>query len=366
MVPPITNVTCDWHIIENCPAQIDTEVNGDIGLSSIHVVGDRTVAGTFFSAKGVADMVGVVNTQTVYNSIPNEYRVKIRINNSWFVYLDTTGLMMYLMSSKRGRQTAYFQLIMSIVAAYSTSDVAKIQDLVKPVLQVTLGSRGISTIDSGIYMICIGKVRDLKHLCTTLPASCSDDDDVYKYGKSDNIHRRMGEHSVSFKDADLKYAVYIASHLTSTAERAVSSLISSHSAATRFPMNKHREIFSVPAAMAKSLLDEVVHVCRQVSAGGLAEEQRLVAELERVKEGIVADNKLYEKTRATEAKYASQLTDMAARENEGLRSALRTSEEARKAAEDARLDLSQKLTSTQAQLIELAMLAPARKRVRRA
>ncbi|KNC75328.1 hypothetical protein SARC_12143 [Sphaeroforma arctica JP610] len=365
MAPTTNATTCDWRIVENCPAQIDTEANGDTGLSSIHVVGDRTVEGTFFSARGIADLVGVASPQTVYNTIPNEHRVKIKSKNTWAVYLDTIGLMMYLFSSKRGRQTTYIQWIMNIVAAYSTSDVAKIQDLVKPVLQVTLGSRGISTIDSGIYMIYIGKVQDLRHLCVTLPASCSGDDDVYKYGKSDNIHRRMGEHSISFKDADLKYAVYIASHLTGTAERAVSSLISSHSAATRFPMNKHREIFSVPASMAKSLLDEVVLTCRQVSAGSLVEEQRLAAELERIKDGIITDNKLHEKTRATEVKYTSQLADMAAREIESLRSTLRTSEDARKVAEDARLDLSQKLASSQAQLIELAMLAPARKRVKK-
>ncbi|KNC83959.1 hypothetical protein SARC_03823 [Sphaeroforma arctica JP610] len=244
-----------WCIVENCPAQIDTEANDIIGISSIHVVGDRTVAGTF--------LIGVANTQTVYNSIPNEYR--------W---------------------------TMNIGTAYSTSDVAKIRDLVKPVLQATLGSRGISTIDSGIMST----------------------------------------------NADLKYAVYIVLHMTSTAERAVSSLISSHSAATRFAMNKYREIFSVPAAMAKSLLDEIVQTCHQVSAGGFVEEQRLAAELERIKE-------------------VSSWTTSCMRRREP-RSALRASEEARKAAEDVRLDLSQRLASSQAQLIELAMLAPARKRVK--
>ncbi|KNC83872.1 hypothetical protein SARC_03897 [Sphaeroforma arctica JP610] len=240
---------------------------------------------------------------------------------------------MYLMSSKRRRQTTYIQWTMNIGAAYSTSDVAKIRDIVKPVLQVTLGSRGISTIDSGIYMIYIGKVRDLKHLCVTLPASCSDDD------ASTAEWTNMASHS--------KMRIL---NMPCTLRR--------HSAATRFPMNKHREIFSVPAAMAKSLLDEIVQTCRQVSTGGLVEEQRLAAELERIKEGIIVDNKLHEKTRATEAKDASRLADMAARENESLRSALRASEEARKAAEDVRLDLSQRLASSQEQLFELAMPAP--------
>ncbi|KNC87820.1 hypothetical protein SARC_00077 [Sphaeroforma arctica JP610] len=116
--PTTTDATSDWRMIDTCPEHIDT-ANSDMGLSSIHVVGDRSVTGTFFSARDIADLVGVESPESVYDSIPHEHRVKIKIADAWAVYLDTAGLIMCLVSSECGRKTTYIQRVMNNITTHS-------------------------------------------------------------------------------------------------------------------------------------------------------------------------------------------------------------------------------------------------------
>ncbi|KNC83064.1 hypothetical protein SARC_04682 [Sphaeroforma arctica JP610] len=348
----------EWRNIERCPPVIETNTSDNTELSQVHVVGDRTASGTFFCAKDIATLVDVSKSCKVYNTITNDNRVKIRIKGTLAVYLDTFGFIIYILSTKRGQSTGYAKWAMGLVAAYTTHDTAKIIELSAPSLQISLRRNNVdSPIPGGVYLIYAGTVGELKGLCDTLPLDVKDDHRIYKFGRSDNLHRRLGEHEHGFPGSTLAFAVYICSGTIGDAEAAIADIVSKHSATSKFPLKKQREVFCVPATMADALVDQLYNECRAFGAKSVSVD-KLVAE----KAMIQRDLKAVEDRALLTEQANHQVTEANRLTMESLNNAIANARRAYDEMRVAYFELAKKYDDARDRLMDFALLAPSSKK----
>ncbi len=137
---------------------------------------------------------------------------------------------------------------------------------------------------SCIYLFTLGTVKDLRKSMNIDP-KYTDDMIVCKYGNTNDLHRRTGEHKTTLgkiKKADLKlkYYSYVDTQLITKAENKLKKIIAPYNAELQY--EQYAELFVIDNKQLKELSEHYKDI-GQLFGGQMTESINRIKELETMK-----------------------------------------------------------------------------------
>ncbi|KNC80698.1 hypothetical protein SARC_06947 [Sphaeroforma arctica JP610] len=162
--------------------------------NGVETVGDGTIDNTFFKALDVSKMIGVSNSSKVVQGLESDEYVKIKIDNVEILFVTTLGLVKFIVSSRQARKGPNCRWLLEVILAFVIRDHMQITEHCANSLAAILPDTFLLGYPTGIYVLEIGTVGNLRDQCTQ-STNANDSDIVLKFGMSKtNIFRRLKEH----------------------------------------------------------------------------------------------------------------------------------------------------------------------------
>lgn len=196
--------------------------DNDNNIVEIEVRGEREFDKCFFKVKDIVEGFGmkylddnIIDKRSGYSrdvhykyfnvqQTGNSKKKKIKTT----LFLTYTGLLRVLFASHKGHADKFIKWASETLFAAQMGTKQQKNIVIAKMLGVTpeviksVFSKTASTLPC-IYLLYLGKVKDLREILD-IDNEYDDDDDVYKYGNTDDLDRRMGEHKRDFAKIGIK------------------------------------------------------------------------------------------------------------------------------------------------------------------
>lgn len=208
---------------------------------------------------------------------------KIKIKKELYITFNGLIRILFASSSKTANKFTNWATKTLFVAQMGTAD-QKLQ-LVSDITGVPIKATKVifdksANVIPGIYLICLGKVEELRDILD-IDDSYEDNDFVYKFGLSEDINRRSGEHQRKFKKMginDIKLCTYstIDPLNISKAETKLKKKFINYE--MMLPHEEFTELAVIPMKKLKQIKDEYAQL-GQLYAGHTAEMKQQINDL---------------------------------------------------------------------------------------
>lgn len=318
----------------------------------IEVRGERHYDKLWFKAKDVEEMMGMENVNGTLVSSTSTYERGIHFEtfdlippsgipdkgdqkknaNELAMFLSYWGLVKMLFTRKNPLAVHFQRWAIEKLFTIQMGSIDDKQNLAADILGVTpkalkaVLATNVSSLPV-VYLFELGNVKDLRE-SLNIPQDFKDDQIVVKYGLTQDLKRRTGEHESSFAKVkhakmSMKYHVYIDPLYLSNAEQDIEHyFIGAH---WHLRHAKHTELAAIPEHMLNSIVQLEFKRLGNAYAGKLADlqtqlanEAKINAQLqvqiqsqEQAHKTLIADKEAHHKTLIAEK-------DKAAKEKEEL------------------------------------------------